>query len=119
MMIFLDAIAKERMRRMDDNTKKKIELLKAEKEVKELLITSKLARKSDQALFIMHWRKKAKNIPFKLFFLCPNLFDGYSFKTIERCRRKIQNDNPELKDLYVAEKRLEAQQVYEEYSLNM
>ena len=119
MMNFLDAIAKERMRKMDDNTKKKVQLLKAEKEVKELLIASKLARKSDQALFIMHWRKKAKNIPFKLFFLCPSLFNGYSFKTIERCRRKIQNDLPQLKDLYVAEKRLEAQQVYEEYSLNM
>ena len=38
---------------MDDNTKKKAQLLKAEKEVKELLITSRLARKSDQALFIM------------------------------------------------------------------
>lgn len=119
MMIFSKRIRKERVEKMDNNTRKKAQMLKAEKEVKELLMTSKLARKSDQALFIMHWRKKARNVPFKLFFLCPNLFNGYSFKTIERCRRKIQNDNPELKDLYVAEKRLETQQIYEQYSLNM
>ena len=97
----------------------KSQLFKAESEVIEILKYNIMARKSDQALFLMYWKKKANKIPFKLFFLCPTLFNGCSFKTIERVRRKIQADHPELKDEYIAEKRFEAQQIYEQYSLNM
>lgn len=97
----------------------KAQLFRAESEVIEILKHNIMARRSDQALFLVYWKKKAKKIPFKLFFLCPSLFNGCSFKTIERVRRKIQADHPELKDEYVAEKRFEAQLIYEQYSLNM
>ena len=92
---------------------------KAELDVIEILKANKLARKSDQALFIMYWIKKANKIPFKFFFLCPSLYGGCSFKTIERCRRKVQEHYPKLKDKETAEKRMEAEMDYEQYALNM
>ena len=95
------------------------QFLKAEKDVTAILETNIEARKSDQALFIIYWKNKAKHIPFKLFFLCPSLFNSCSFKTIERVRRKIQSQRPELKDKYVAEKRLEATMDYMQYSIDM
>ncbi len=98
---------------------KENQFLKAEREVTEILEKNIQARKSDQALFLVYWKKKAKTIPFKLFFLCPAIYCGCSFKTIERVRRKIQADRPELKDGYIADRRLEATKEYIQYSLNM
>ena len=81
---------------------------------KQELTKSQLFKAESEVIEILKYK-----IPFKLFFLCPTLFNGCSFKTIERVRRKIQADHPELKDEYIAEKRFEAQQIYEQYSLNM
>ena len=103
------------------NDKKEVPqyLIKTEREIFEILKKNKEARKSDNALFVLYWTKKAKHIPFNMFFLCPNLFNACSFTTIERVRRKIQAMHPELKDKEVVKKRAEAQEIYEQYSLNM
>ena len=93
--------------------------LKAESEVLDILKYQKETRKSDQLLFVKYWQKTAGKVPFVLFFLFPSLFNAHSFKTIERVRRKIQANHPELKDKETYEKRLEAQQQYEQYSLDM
>lgn len=92
---------------------------KAENNVIDILKKYKETRKSDQVLYVKYWQKVANKVPFMIFFLFPSLFNGCSFKTIERCRRKIQADHPELKDKETAEMRLEAQAEYEQYSLDM
>ena len=76
-------------------------------------------RKSDQLLYLKYWQLTDDKVPFDIFFTFPHLFSGHSFKTIERCRRKIQADHPELKDKETDELRKEAEKEYEQYSIDM
>lgn len=46
------------------------------------------------------------------------LHKASGFAGVERCRRKLQERYPELKDTKTAEKRFELMQEYENYALN-
>lgn len=92
--------------------------LKAETDVKDILEKKSLTRTSDQLLFLEYWQQKASTVPFEIFFIYPNLYGCASFKTIERVRKKIQSNSPELKNKETAKQRADAEKEYHQYSLD-
>lgn len=95
-----------------------MELYKTEREVEKLLEDVPTTRSSDNLLFIAYWMKKAPNVSFIDFWKEPKLYKASSYKTVERCRRKIQARRPELRDSEVADARLEKTLEYENYAVN-
>jgi len=90
-------------------------LLNIEKCVTEELKSNYSARTNDYELILGVVRRFGidTNTPFSELVKMKNL---PSFKTIMRARRKVQAENPQLKDAFTAEKRQERQEVYIKYS---
>ena len=91
-------------------------LYKTEKDVEYLLENFETTRTSDNLLFVAYWMKKAPHVSFIDFWKEPQKYGASSYKSVERCRRKIQARRPELKDSHTAELREEAEKDYYEYS---
>lgn len=94
------------------------ELYRTEREVEKILEDVPTTRSSDNLLFIAYWIRKAPNISFIDFWTNPKLYKASSYKTVERCRRKVQARRPELRDPKVADARLEKTLEYENYAIN-
>lgn len=87
----------------------------AERAVEDILEHEPDTRKSDNKLFLRYYELLNPGVDFKTYFLNPKKYQGFSYKTLERARRKIQARRPELKDSTVVEYRFEQEQVYFEY----
>lgn len=87
----------------------------AEKAVEDILEHEPDTRKSDNKLFLRYYELLNPGVDFRTYFLNPKKYQGFSYKTLERARRKIQARRPELKDSTVAEYRFDKEQVYFEY----
>lgn len=92
-------------------------LYKLEDEITEILENNPITRTDDQLLYIAYWNIKAPYVSFIDFFETPQKFGGRVYKSVERCRRKIQERRPELKDSKVAEYRNELTMDYEQYAI--
>lgn len=95
------------------------ELKTMEKVVLEALEDIPEARKDDYILMLAVCKKTGANIEGRTFaqaLLNHKLYKIPNWKTVERCRRKIQRVRPDLVAPEVAEKRLMEQQDYREYS---
>jgi hypothetical protein len=92
-------------------------LYKTEKDVEYLLENFETTRTSDNLLFVAYWMKKAPHVSFIDFRKEPQKYGASSYKSVERCRRKIQARRPELKDSHTAELREEAEMDYIDYSI--
>jgi hypothetical protein len=75
------------------------ELITTMKIVEEVLRTNDKARNSDKWLII----EVLKKMGFKIFIDYKQLSDMPSFETITRCRRKLQEENPNLQSSYDTE----------------
>ena len=93
------------------------ELLNTEKEVEQILEDVETTRKSDNLLFVAYWMKKAPYVSFIDFWKEPQKYGASSYKSVERCRRKIQARRPELKDSKIAELRDNAEMDYYNYAI--
>lgn len=93
------------------------EILKTEKEVEKILEEVVTTRTSDNLLFVAYWMKKAPHVSFIDFWKEPHRYGASSYKTVERCRRKIQARRPELKDSHTEELREKAEMDYFEYAI--
>ena len=83
----------------------------------EILKEIPITRTDDHLLYIAYWSKHYKHASFFDFFKNARRYKASSFAGVERCRRKLQERYPELKDTKTAEKRFELIQDYEEYAL--
>lgn len=93
------------------------QLYKVEDEVEKILEEYPITRTDDQLLYVAYWRGKAPDISFIEFWKNPKKYGGRAYKSVERCRRKIQERRPELKDSKVAEYRDELTIEYEQYAI--
>ena len=95
------------------------ELKKLEKIVEEILKNDELSRKDDCYLILQVVSKLYPNEIGKKFetvmFNAKN--KGISFESITRCRRKLQEKNPELRDEETVKNRKEKQKEYIKYSV--
>lgn len=89
----------------------------AEKVVKKILKDLPITRGSDNLLYIRYWQIVAPDVSFIDFFKEPSKYNGATFKHVERCRRRIQEKNPELKSVKVAEFRMEQETEFKKYGL--
>lgn len=87
----------------------------AENVVEEILEKEPITRTSDNILFVRYYQLLNPRVDFMTYFENPEKYKGFSYKTIERARRKIQARRPELKNSKVAEYRFDQEQVYLEY----
>lgn len=95
------------------------ELKTMEKVVLEVLEEIPEARKDDYILMLAVCKKTGAEIGGKTFtevMANHKLYKIPNWKTVERCRRKIQRVRPDLVAPEVAKKRLMEQQDYREYS---
>ena len=92
-------------------------LYKLEDEITKILEKNPITRTDDQLLYIAYWNIKAPCISFIDFFKNPQKYGANSYKSVERCRRKIQERRPELKDSKVAEYRDKLVLDYEQYAI--
>jgi hypothetical protein len=92
-------------------------LYKLEDEITEILEKNPITRTDDHLLYVAYWNKKAPCVSFLDFWKKPKKYGGSSFSAVERCRRKIQERRPELKDSKVAEYRNELTLDYEQYAI--
>lgn len=93
------------------------ELYKTEKEVEKILEEVETTRTSDNLLFVAYWMKKAPHVSFIDFWKEPKRYNASSYKTVERCRRKIQARRPELKISEVAMAREQLELDYASYAI--
>ena len=92
-------------------------LYKLEEEITEILETNPITRTDDHLLYIAYWGKKAFNVSFLEFWKNPKRYGASSFSAVERCRRKIQEKRPELKQKECAEHREELEMAYIQYAI--
>lgn len=96
------------------------ELIKISDIVKEILEKDELARKDDNYLIlrvvqIMHPEEAGKAFIDVMFNAKKNKIN---FESIRRCRQKVQQEHPELKDKETAEARFEEQSEYQRFAIN-
>lgn len=87
----------------------------AEKIVEDILEKEPMTRTSDNILFVRYYQLLRPPVDFMTYFESPEKYRGYSYKSLERARRKVQARRPELKTSTVAEYRFDQEQVYLEY----
>lgn len=95
------------------------DLRKTEDLIEKILERYSGTRKSDHKLYrayhaILFKQGKVK-VSFTDFFTEPEKYNASNFATVERCRRKIQERRPELKDNKTAAMREYKQEVFYEY----
>jgi hypothetical protein len=93
------------------------ELFTLESKIKKILIKNPITRDDDQLLFIAYWRETAPNISFLAFYANPEKYGGKKVCSVERCRRKIQENNPELKDKNYVDSRYEQTTAYIQFAI--
>lgn len=92
-----------------------------EKVVLQVLEESPAARGDD---YVLMWLVISKlnpelcDIPFSQVLYYHTELGLPNFKTIERCRRKLQEKYPQLKAPETAKKRREEEQIYRDYAIN-
>lgn len=95
-------------------------LSKAEKLVEGLLERYPRTRVDDHVLYRAYYYELTVRglvqVDFATFFTYPTKFNGLTFATIERCRRRLQHYRPELKDDKVAKIREYKQEEFREYA---
>lgn len=96
------------------------ELIRISDIVKEILEEDELARKDDNYLIlrvvqIMHPEEVGKTFVDVMFNAKKNKIN---FESIRRCRQKVQQKHPELKDIETAEARFEEQSEYQRFAIN-
>lgn len=94
-----------------------IKLSKLQLEIYEILKEIPITRTDDHLLYVAYWSKKRPDVSFLDFFKNARRYKESGFAAVERCRRKLQERFPELKDAKTAKKRFELIQDYEEYAL--
>lgn len=92
-----------------------------EKLVHKILINNPSTRFSDYNLFVAVVRKlkpELLRLPIEEFFTTVKGKDSGipKYETVTRCRRKIQANNPELKEPHTAQKRAEQETEYKAYA---
>lgn len=92
-------------------------LYRLEDEVTQILEDNPITRADDHMLYVAYWNKKAPCISFLDFWKKPKKYGGSSFSAVERCRRKIQERRPELKERECAEHREELEMDYRQYAI--
>ena len=98
-----------------------MKLRKVEEYVTKILEENKKARKSDYVLYAEVLKKFNFSGDIYLYDFLYNYTTKWqipSFKTVERARRKVQGERPELKDKIVDDLRFEQQKDYIEYALD-
>ena len=103
----------------------RLELIKLEDEIKQILIDNPKARDDDMYLYAMYCVKKHPRILndyddlFYQIFVDNHTRKKYNIKTfsaVERVRRKIQEEYPELVNEKTKKVRAEKEEEYKEYS---
>ena len=90
-----------------------------EKKVKSILEKYPATRKDDWFLLMTYWHLYAPaGISYMEYYHHAWKYNAPSYKNIERCRRKIQEKYPELKDEKTSDARFEESMKYEQYALN-
>ena len=92
-------------------------LLATEKLVRKILEEYPITRTDDSLLYIAYWMKISPETSFIDFWKSPRIYGGIEYKSVERCRRKVQSRHPELKEKTTAEAREEAEMDYIEYAI--
>lgn len=95
-----------------------IKLIKLQQEIYEILKEIPITRTDDHLLYVAYWSKKRPDVSFVDFWRNHRKYKASNFAAVERCRRKIQERFPELKELGTAEKRFELSMEYEQYAIN-
>lgn len=89
-----------------------------EKKVKEILEKYPATRSDDWFLLMTFWHLHApEGIDYVEYYHHPWKYGAPSYKNIERCRRKVQEKWPQLKEKETAEARLEETMKYENYAI--
>lgn len=92
-------------------------LIKLENEIYEILKEIPITRTDDHLLYVSYWRKKKPDVSFVDFWQNYKKYKASGFAGVERCRRKLQERYPELKDKETAEARFEETMEYESYAI--
>lgn len=95
------------------------DLIRLEDRVKEILEKDELARKDDCYLFLKVLEITHPNEVGKTFrdVLLNAKKNKINFESIRRCRQKVQEKHPELKDNKTAEARFEEQNEYQRFAI--
>lgn len=94
-----------------------MEIKQIQNVVKKVLIVDELSRKNDNHLICETMRRMGFNIE-RSFKDVMNDNLTPSFESITRARRKLQQEHPNLKDNYVAQLRVQQEEIYREFSRN-
>lgn len=95
-----------------------IKLAELQQEIYVILKEIPITRTDDHLLYVAYWSKKKPEVSFIDFWKNYKRYEASSFAAVERCRRKLQEKFPELKETKTAEKRFELSMEYEQYALN-
>lgn len=93
-------------------------LFELQHEIYEILKEIPITRTDDHLLYVSYWRKKRPDVSFIDFWQNYKKYKASGFAGVERCRRKLQERYPELKDIETAEARFEETMKYENYAIN-
>ena len=89
-----------------------------EKRVKGILEQVSATRSDDWFLLVTYWHRYApEGVSLMDFYRTPWKYKAPTHTCIERCRRKVQEKYPELKDEEAAKARKEERLKYEEYAI--
>ena len=94
-----------------------MEIKQIQSVVKKVLIIDEKSRKNDNHLICETMRRMGFNIE-RSFKDVMNDNLTPSFESITRARRKLQQEHPNLKDNYVAQLRVQQEEIYREFSRN-
>jgi hypothetical protein len=94
-----------------------IKLKKLEAEIYMILKEIPITRTDDHLLYVAYWSKKRPDVSFIDFWKNYKAYRASSYASVERCRRKIQERYPQLKEMKTAEKRYTMVERYEQYAL--
>lgn len=97
--------------------KQMIKLKRLEAEIYMILKEIPITRTDDHLLYVAYWSKKRKDVSFIDFWKNYRAYGASGFVSVERCRRRLQEKYPELKDIKTAEKRFALVEQYEQYAL--
>ena len=94
-----------------------MEIKQIQSVVKKVLIIDEKSRKNDNHLICETMRRMGFNVE-RSFKDVMNDNLTPSFESITRARRKVQQEHPNLKDNFVAQLRVQQEEIYREFSRN-
>lgn len=98
---------------------KQVEFIKLEDTIKQILIDNPKAREDDMLLYITYYESLNTGYTFRNIFIDPSCRKAEkiaTFAAVERCRRKIQAECPELASERVKRARAKEEENYKEYA---